>query len=62
VLVIVYLFQIDSSLDVHATPRSCAAKHPSRAGDDPTPDPNLLTQAVRFPPVRRVLPRAVDVS
>jgi hypothetical protein len=48
----VYLFQIDSSLDVHATPRSSAAEHTSRAGNNPTPDPKLLTQAVRFPPRR----------
>ena len=59
---IVYLFKIDLSLDVHATPRSCAADKPSRAGDDPTHNPDLLMQALELPPDRRVPPRAVDVS
>ena len=59
---IVYLFQIDLSLDNHSTPRSCAADNPSRAGDDPTDNPDLLMQAFELPPDRRVPPRAVDVS
>jgi hypothetical protein len=60
--VIVYLFQIDSPLDVHATPRSCGPLPPAAPGRTPLLTPIFVRQASRLPPERRVLRRVVYAS
>jgi hypothetical protein len=60
--VIVYLFQIDSSLDVHATPRSCGPRPPVAPGRTPLLTLIFVTQALLCPRGYRALRRVVYAS